>query len=107
MRRRYASFATPTALPRTAYLAKCRRAASLYRNRPHPTTALTHYGGERRLALVASPALSERRHRRFACRLVAVRRAAYLAVVAARPHPMAVLWRNRDLEDAADDDTVI
>src|SRR5262245_54090426 len=38
MRRRYASFATSTALPRTAHLAKCRRVASSfsYSNRPRP-----------------------------------------------------------------------
>jgi len=38
MRRRYASFATSTVLPRTAHLAKCRRVASSfsYSNRPRP-----------------------------------------------------------------------
>jgi hypothetical protein len=34
-------------------------------------------------------------------------RAAYLAVVTARPHPRLVLWRNRHLENAADDDAVL
>jgi hypothetical protein len=33
-------------------------------------------------------------------------RAAYVAVVAARPHPRKVRWRNRHLEDAADDNAV-
>src|SRR5262245_58465866 len=44
MRRPYASFATSTALPRTAYLAKCRRVARSFShgNRPPPTRRGLH-----------------------------------------------------------------
>src|SRR5262245_62134190 len=42
----------------------------------------------------------------FARRLVAVRRAAYLAVVAARPHPWLILRRDWDLKDASYDHAV-
>src|SRR5262245_58199152 len=89
MRRRYASFATATALPRTAYLAKCRRVASSfsYRNRPRP-----------RWPLQVSV-----RHRGLARRLVSVCRASDVAVVTARPHPGAVRRRDPHLEDEADD----
>src|SRR5262245_26842029 len=45
----------------------------------------------------------KRNHRRLAGRLVAVRRTADIAVVATRPHPMPVLWRDQHREDAADD----
>jgi hypothetical protein len=58
-------------------------------------------------ALPAPPTLGERRHRRLARRLIAVRRAAYVTIVAARPHPMPVFRRDRHLEDAADDDTIV
>jgi hypothetical protein len=52
---------------------------------------------------IPSPTLRERRHRRLSRRLVAVRRAADLAVMAARPHPLPILRRAGRHEDAADD----
>ena len=58
-------------------------------------------------ALLSSPALGEGGHRSLACRLVAVGRAAYLAVVAARPHRGAIRRCNRHLEDAADDHAIL
>jgi hypothetical protein len=57
--------------------------------------------------LASAPALRERGHRGFARRLVAVCRAAYVTIVAARPHLMPVFRRDRHLEDAADDDTIV
>jgi hypothetical protein len=57
-----------------------------------------------RRCLASAPSLRERRHRSLACRLVAVRRALDVPVVAARPHPGAALRRGRHREDAADDD---
>jgi hypothetical protein len=53
---------------------------------------------------IPAPTLRERRHRRLSRRLVAVRGAADLAVVAARPHPLPILRRAGRHEDAADDD---
>jgi hypothetical protein len=61
----------------------------------------------RRHCLLPPPAFHERRHRGLARRLIAMRGAADVAVVAARPHPMMVLRRDRHLEDAADDDAVL
>src|SRR5262245_3847524 len=55
----------------------------------------------------SAPALSERRHPRFAGRLIAVCRAFDVAVVAARPHPGAIPRRSRRQEDAADDDAIL
>jgi hypothetical protein len=53
-------------------------------------------------ALLASPALSERRRRRPAPRLVAVRRTRYCGRrVAARPHPLTILRGAGRQEDAA------
>src|SRR5215475_2222588 len=76
MRRRYASFATATALPRTAYLAKCRHVASSfsYRNRPRPRW----------------PLLVSVRHRGLARRLVSLCRACDVAVVTARQQTRAI-----------------
>src|SRR5262245_6285927 len=93
MRRRYASFATATALPRTAYLARCRRVASSFshRNRPRPRW----------------PLQVGVRHRGLARRLVSVCRASDVAVVTARPHPGAVRRRDPHLEDAAATTTVL
>src|SRR5262245_65574474 len=54
-----------------------------------------------------APALCERRHRLLARGRIAVRRALDLAVVAARPHPGAILRRSRRQEDAADDDAIL
>jgi len=59
----------------------------------HSDTVLPSDGDEEdraseREPLASSPALSERSHRRFACRLVSVRGASYLAVMAACPHPL-------------------
>jgi hypothetical protein len=45
-------------------------------------------------------------HRSLACRLIAVRCASDFAIVAAGPHPRAVLRRDWHLEDAADDAAV-
>jgi hypothetical protein len=57
-------------------------------------------------ALLASPALGERCHRSLARRFM--RRATYLAVVAARPHPGAALRPDCiEEEHAADDDAVL
>jgi hypothetical protein len=52
------------------------------------------------------PAL-ERCHRRLARRLIAVRGAADVAVVAARPHPLSTLRRCGRHEDAADNGAVL
>jgi hypothetical protein len=56
-------------------------------------------------SVTRAPALGERSHCSLARRLAAVRRSAYVAVVATRPHPGAALRRNRHhLENATDDD---
>src|SRR5262245_15720138 len=49
------------------------------------------------------PTFRERRYRRLAGLCIAVRRAADMTVVAARPHPGVVFWRDRHLENATDD----
>jgi hypothetical protein len=58
-------------------------------------------------ASIAPPGLRERRHGSLARRLVAVRRAADVPVVTARPHPGLVCWRNWYLENATHDHAVL
>jgi hypothetical protein len=63
MRRPYASFATSTALPRTAYLAKCRRVASSFShgNRPPPAAPpVGHHQQSVRLAIALALSASAR-----------------------------------------------
>src|SRR5262249_28482209 len=60
----------------------------------------------RPIVLLFSPlTLGERRHRRFACRLVSVRRSAALAF-SDHPHPRTALQSNGHQKDAANDDAV-
>ena len=57
--------------------------------------------------LLSSPALSKRRHRSLARRLVAVsRRAVLLVAVGQRPHLWRVHGRGGSVEDAADHDAI-
>jgi hypothetical protein len=44
-----------------------------------------------RAGLLMAPTLGERGHRSLARRLVSARRATYVAIVAARPHPRLIL----------------
>jgi hypothetical protein len=60
-----------------------------------------------RAGLLRSPALGERRQRSLACRLVAVHRALYRSIVAARPHPRSPPWPDWHQENAAHHNAVL
>src|SRR5262245_56552451 len=91
MRPRYASFATSTALLRTASSAKCKRVASSFSHRNRLQPNRSGAAVVRQSALVSRCQLGECRYRGFARRLVGVRSVADVAVVPAGPHPGAIL----------------